>query len=853
MNKTFYIGIVENRNDPLELGRVQVRVFGVHSESLDDIPVQSLPWAISVMPATSASISGIGNSVPGYVEGTMVFVFFLDGESKQQPVIIGSAAGLPQSKSVFGDNGVLEIEVFKPASLQDPETGAAAPLATPVVTSDGTVVTDGSGEPVVTETPPEPDPSKLNLSNAIAKYGSNVSKVYEELLNFGIKDDNACIAILSNVGKECKFVPVREGMSYSSVERIRKIFPSKTKTLTDEVLQKKYVSNAENLANLVYSNSDGNGDEASGDGFKYRGGGFIQLTKKNNYAAVGKKIGVDLIAKPESVIDSAIASKVVAQYFINRFGGSKKLAFDDLETALTTVTRAVNPGGFNNDIPKVRADSKLYTTNKTPLEEKKEKEKKETVAPNDPKNDLDKKATQTQIDMGITSNVTTTSNLGFKDPSGKFPLTALLKEQDTNRLARRSTYGTSVETKLKNRRTEIKSGTGSFSEPLPAYNATYPHNHIYASESGHVMEFDDTPNSERVNIFHKSGTFTEIDAIGNVTNKIVGDNFSITERNGYVYIDGTARITVGSSVKLTVGGDLDISVDGNLNYDVGGNVTMKIGGALNGKAGSGISLRSDGKIDLDGSKLMLNSNTSKQVDVSARSGVYVDHANNAPTTFVGEASIKIEDMGEDVAATYIEKEIKKGNITKKEVEDGANAKVEKTDETTAPAPVANVVVSCEQFSGKTEIPDSTQVSKNYTIGMLSSKAAASSYKIVAQRGLNIAEIACNLKQVAVNCLELIKAQYPKMLVTSGFRKGNGTSQHELGQAIDMQFGVSNSDYYDIAVWIKNNVPFDQLLLEYKTIESGRAWIHISYASSLRGQVFTFMNHKNNGSGLRKLQ
>ena len=850
MKQLFYNAIVENRNDPLQLGRVQVRVFGVHSESLDDVPTSELPWAIPIMPVTSASISGVGNSPTGFVEGSLVIVFFMDGDSKQQPMILGSTHGIPQAKSIFGTNGVLETETFSPASfpIQNSDGTVSAPV--PIANPDNPPPQPETATPKTPDT--TPSPGKLDISKAVAKYGSNVTSVYQALLDFGIRDDNGCIGILSNVGKECKFKPVRENMTYTTIARIRAVFPSKTKNLTDDQLSK-YVNNQQNLANLVYSGKNGNGDEASGDGYKYRGGGFIQLTGRSNYADMSKKVGVDLISNPDQVCDPTIGGKVVAQYMIGRFGGANKIAFDDVGTALSAVTQKVNPGGYNMDMPIVKTESTLYVSNKTPEEIAADAAKAEAKNPNASSNDLDKTATQAQIDKGTTNKTVRTTNIGFKDPNGKWPLTALLKEQDTNRLARRVSMGTLLETKMKNRRADIDSVTDTFSEPLPAYNAIYPNNHIYYSESGHALEFDDTPNAERVQIYHKSGTFTEMDTFGNQVNKIIGDNFSITERNGYIYIDGTARITVGSNVQLQVGGDLNISVDGNLNYDVGGNMTFKVGGALAGKSGNGISMRSDGTIDMDGVKMNLNSNTSKQTDVNARSGVFVDYPIGSPSSFVGEASSHIEDGSSADVSSYLAKSIAAGSITKKELADGAAATSSKTD-TTPPATNQPPLSSdCSQFADKTDIPDSTQLTPHYTIGMLSSHAAASSYKIAPQHGLTVSQIACNLKKVALNCLEKVKAQYPAMIVTSGFRAGVGTSQHERGQAIDMQFGVANSDYFDIATWIKDNVLFDQLLLEYKTIESGKAWIHISYADNPRKQIFTYMNHSNAGAGLRKLQ
>ena len=85
-----------------------------------------------------------------------------------------------------------------------------------------------------------------------------------------------------------------------------------------------------------------------------------------------------------------------------------------------------------------------------------------------------------------------------------------------------------------------------------------------------------------------------------------------------------------------------------------------------------------------------------------------------------------------------------------------------------------------------------------------------------------------------------------MFVTNSFREGSDQAQHGNGQACDMQFkGVQMSDYYDIALWIRDNVPYDQLLLEYKTGGSGLPWIHISYVAD---GVYRQGKGQSNGSG-----
>ena len=91
----WFIGVVENRNDPAKLGRVQVRCLGFHTEDLTDIPSVDLPWAHVMMPVTDPSMQGLGNTPSFLVEGSWVVGFFRDANEKQQPVIMGSLPGNP--------------------------------------------------------------------------------------------------------------------------------------------------------------------------------------------------------------------------------------------------------------------------------------------------------------------------------------------------------------------------------------------------------------------------------------------------------------------------------------------------------------------------------------------------------------------------------------------------------------------------------------------------------------------------------------------------------------------------------------------------------------------------------------
>lgn len=117
-------------------------------------------------------------------------------------------------------------------------------------------------------------------------------------------------------------------------------------------------------------------------------------------------------------------------------------------------------------------------------------------------------------------------------------------------------------------------------EPASAFAAVYPYNKVYKSESGHVFEIDDTPNKERIHHYHKSGTYTEINAEGRRVDKIVGDGYEIVVKNKTVYIKGNLSVKVVGNVDYKVNGNMNVTVDGTYNL-YAGNKNETIAGSTN--------------------------------------------------------------------------------------------------------------------------------------------------------------------------------------------------------------------------------------------------------------------------------
>lgn len=120
--------------------------------------------------------------------------------------------------------------------------------------------------------------------------------IYEFSLKYNINTIQRIQALFSNILYESNFLKsMLENLNYKTPNNLLKIFPKYFNKNNVHL----YLNNPEKLANKVYANRMGNGNEESGDGWKHRGIGPLQLTGKNNHLAFGKSIGVDFIQNPD--------------------------------------------------------------------------------------------------------------------------------------------------------------------------------------------------------------------------------------------------------------------------------------------------------------------------------------------------------------------------------------------------------------------------------------------------------------------------------------------------------------------------------------------------------------------------
>lgn len=124
-NMNFFFGVVEDRKDPKSMGRVRVRIYGDHDGDKTKIPTRSLPWSQVMMPVTSAACGGVGESATGIVQGSWVVGFYMDGESKQNPMVMGTIVG-QAGADALPDQGFADPAGRHPMRSEGPDTSYSA-------------------------------------------------------------------------------------------------------------------------------------------------------------------------------------------------------------------------------------------------------------------------------------------------------------------------------------------------------------------------------------------------------------------------------------------------------------------------------------------------------------------------------------------------------------------------------------------------------------------------------------------------------------------------------------------------------------------------------------------------------
>jgi putative chitinase len=201
------------------------------------------------------------------------------------------------------------------------------------------IMAEGQSVPTPVETSVVPigglklDKLKGHIPDAV------ISMIPDTAAKFQINTPLRLAHFLAQCGHESGgFRLTQENLNYSAKGLngiFKKYFPT-------EAAAAPYNRNPQKIANKVYSNRMGNGTEASGDGYKFRGRGYIQLTGKDNYTAFGKSIGEDMTANPDKV--ASTYALLSAAWFFSKNGLHKMADGGATDSVVTSITKRVNGG-----------------------------------------------------------------------------------------------------------------------------------------------------------------------------------------------------------------------------------------------------------------------------------------------------------------------------------------------------------------------------------------------------------------------------------------------------------------------------------------------------------------------------
>ena len=426
-------GVVEDRHDPLYLGRCKIRILGWHSENKNDQPTKSLPWAYPVAPITSASQTGVGSTPLGPVEGTWVVGFYRDGEAGQEPMFFGTIGGIPE-------------------------------LDAKGVNNDGT---DLGGQGFL-------DP-RIDWVNTEIKIGHPL-----------FEDERGT--------RDLYYNPVAD------------IVPREPAT-------------------IIHDSNPNPNEEPN----------YTKLSKE--WAAEGTAV--------RSLIGSAGPNEASAPFTVKLVEQQFRSTFPD------------------TGLP----DKRLSATRNL---------------------DYLKEPTTNRLARGIRGNTDTS------DPR----VSGIVFEKMENR---------------KHGQLKIPTSSGaSWDEPITPWQAIYPYNHVHQTESGHIVEMDDTPNFERLHWYHRTGTFTEKHPTGMKVDKIINNYYDIILGSRYTHIEANDYTTVDGSQENYILGDRVDKVGGDYSVEVGSgryNVSNPTG-SINLEAGDMI-ISSSGKLVLKGNNVIIEKKSSR--------------------------------------------------------------------------------------------------------------------------------------------------------------------------------------------------------------------------------------------------
>ena len=642
----WFIGVVEDRQDPYLIGRVRVRCFGHHTGNKTELPTEDLPWAQVMLPVTSAGISGIGQSPLGLVEGSHVFGFFRDGEARQEPIVMGSMPGYP------GELGDTEKGFYGPVKGKDMATNP------PV----GMEYLDDSDDSSYPRWKNSPDTSQL-ATGLDYSFNPDLSKHVSIIEDAKYISDN-----LTNIG-----TAVVEPMALAS-QFISKGSSSLFGFVADIITSNVASALGSNIINTVGSSLSGFTESITGGleaitGISTEVVDGVVATSVDNTAILSGAGKTFLNAK------AGITNALLPQTAIKTLGDPNGILKVDILSPINIAADTAKDIGLS--FVGVDPDTGLFDFNVQSVDTLRE------IVAAPASADAINAFQKAEVALETASRGVTPQDLGVQTPIGLIETaenqsqsalesakalasnasggaasliqvvdevtgvtSAIVDDEFQDSLSAKGRFAGSAGINQKNRTTKggrnklmnsfIGSSGGvndSWTMPnVPDLSDTYPHKHVFETESGHVMMYDDNLGNETIMQRHRTGTRYEIAFDGSRIDSIVSDHiygctgtsYNVITEDKIVSIDGRCKLFInksevrnnhydivigkGANVNIQVEqGDINMNaLDGRINMNCAEDFNIICGGEFNVISKGDFSINSGDDITLQGDKIFLN-------------------------------------------------------------------------------------------------------------------------------------------------------------------------------------------------------------------------------------------------------
>ena len=622
------IGVVEDRHDPDKMGRVKTRWLGYHTAEQSKISTEQLPWSQVMQPVGGHAMSGVGESHPGIEEGTWVIGFARDPESLQDWIIMGTLPGMNTQPSKHSA-GPVEDGLPHGGWGRSSENGKFGFFDPTGTTASDKELSDIPFPPSAltwrkeTETTITPNVDVIETANN-QYWGPgpfDKMKMYGDEILYGTSPSyqatrDAELDLPKGTAKTVPILTHTDALfeTYGTTRRL--VGPPTDSTRFWTNIDKSENATNINLGHVISTGFYHHPENQDITQPSYPVISEVAKKHRNPYPRMAmcqkknieKLYGKTMLDKIEKLFDDGVYGNVGTKKWkdvpdthriaiplsdYNRLarGGMKitDITFSpNVKVTVDSLTEVIQ----ENDIIMLSGIHGMHELNGRRFKVKKLLGKVITIGSADgtpisgpgdtdvekysKNNTISPMADQPQNEWeyGDDFKFSQYGGGGVVLTDGHFMIRRRAETREKWINIGHGMFPETPKAPFANDDRTQEFMTHYWSEPTSAYAAQYPYNKVYESESGHIMEYDDTPGAERINQTHRSGTYYEIDDSGNKTTKVTGDNHNLTIHDDYLYVKGKIfwtgddEVMIRANDQMTVGAKWNIRLVSDHNIDI---------------------------------------------------------------------------------------------------------------------------------------------------------------------------------------------------------------------------------------------------------------------------------------------